>query len=99
MGLDNEGLGAESFCALLIASLDDEIKSCCEFKSLGKIERESEGGIRSSLSPESSGFLGRWKMFFFQSANFCKHSFNYQRALMERPFGMQQLLIISMQII
>ena len=54
MDLENEGLGAESFCALLIASLDEEIKNCCEFKSLGKIERpfkrESRDGIRSSQS-------------------------------------------------
>ena len=37
VGLNNGGLGAEAFCTLLIATLDDELKSCCEFKSLGKI--------------------------------------------------------------
>ena len=36
MDFENERLGAESFCTLLIASLDDEISTCCQFKGLGK---------------------------------------------------------------
>ena len=36
MDFEDERLGAESFCTLLIASLDDEISTCCQFKGLGK---------------------------------------------------------------
>ena len=38
MDFEDERLGAESFCTLLIASLDDEISNCCEFKGLGKLK-------------------------------------------------------------
>ena len=38
MDFEDERLGAESFCTLLIASLDDEISTCCQFKGLGKLK-------------------------------------------------------------
>ena len=37
MDFEDERLGAESFCTLLIASLDEEISDCCEFKGLGEL--------------------------------------------------------------
>lgn len=41
MDFEDERLGAESFCTLLIASLDDEISDCCEFKGLGKLKNST----------------------------------------------------------